>query len=37
MATEVLDVYAEAPILFITADYHQPQQKEKDFDSAMED
>lgn len=29
MATEILDIYPEAPILFITADYHQPEQIEK--------
>ncbi len=29
VATEILDVYPSAPILFITADYRQPQEIEK--------
>ena len=29
VATEILDIYPEAPILFITADYEQPQEIEK--------
>ena len=29
MATEILDIYPDAPILFITADYDQPQKIEK--------
>lgn len=29
VATEILDVYPSAPILFITADYHQPEEIEK--------
>ena len=29
VATEILDIYPEAPILFITADYQQPLQIEK--------
>ena len=29
VATEILDIYPEAPILFITADYHQPEQIQK--------
>jgi DNA-binding response OmpR family regulator len=29
VATEILDIYPEAPILFITADYEQPQKIEK--------
>jgi Response regulator containing CheY-like receiver, AAA-type ATPase, and DNA-binding domains len=29
VATEILDVYPSAPILFITADYSQPEQIEK--------
>jgi len=29
VATEILDVYPSAPILFITADYTQPEQIEK--------
>jgi two-component system, OmpR family, response regulator len=29
VATEILDVYPSAPILFITADYHQPEVIEK--------
>jgi DNA-binding response OmpR family regulator len=29
VATEILDVYPSAPILFITADYRQPEQIEK--------
>jgi two-component system chemotaxis response regulator CheY len=29
VATEILDIYPEAPILFITADYQQPEQIEK--------
>lgn len=29
VATEILDVYPSAPIVFITADYHQPEEIEK--------
>jgi DNA-binding NtrC family response regulator len=29
VATEILDIYPEAPILFITADYQQPEQIQK--------
>ena len=29
VATEILDIYPEAPILFITADHEQPQEIEK--------
>lgn len=29
VATEILDIYPEAPILFITADYKQPEQIQK--------
>lgn len=29
VATEILDIYPDAPILFITADYEQPQKIEK--------